>query len=159
MIKRHMLVLIAAGFISIAAPVVAAQDTPAQPSDQQSPAPGNQRKWHGMPDPTRRTQELAKMLTLTSDQQTKVQAALESERSQMDSVRQDSSLSAQDRRTKMMDVHKGTDAQIRAVLDPSQQTKWDEMLARRQQWMQNRRQGSPDSGSGAAQPGPPPPQQ
>ncbi len=158
MINRYMLALIVAGLISTAAPLVAAQDTPSPNPDQQATALGNQRKWHGMPDPVRRTQELAKMLNLTSDQQTKVQAALESERSQVNSMRQDTSLSSEDRHTKMMDLHKGTDAQIRAVLDPSQQTKWDEMQAKRQQLMQNRHQGAPDAGSGTAQPAPPPQQ-
>lgn len=159
MIKRYMLVLIAAGLITTAAAFVAAQDTPAPPADQQPPVQGNGHMRHGPPDPARRTQELTRQLNLTSDQQTKVQAALESERSQMDSVRQDSSLSPQDRRTKMMDMHKSTDAQIRAILDTTQQTKWDEIQAKRQQWMQNRRQGAPDAGAGADQPGPPPPQQ
>jgi len=85
-----------------------------------------------------------------------VQSALESERSQMESLHQDSSLSQQDRRAKMMEIHKGTDAQIRGVLDSNQQKKWDEMQAKREQWMQNRRGGSPDAGSGQQAP---PPQQ
>jgi periplasmic protein CpxP/Spy len=158
MVKRYMHVLIAAGLISTAALFVAAQDTPAPPPDQQSPAQGTGHMRNGPPDPAQRTQELTKKLNLTSDQQTKVQSALESERSQMDSMRQDSSLSQQDRRTKMMDLHKGTDAQIRAILDPTQQTKWDEMQAKRQQWMQNRHQGPPDAGAGAGQQAPPPQQ-
>lgn len=154
MMKRCMLVLITAGLISIAA----AQDTPAPPADQQSPpAAENGHMRHGPPDPAQRTQELTKKLNLNADQQNKVQAALDAERSQMDTVRQDSSLSPQDRRAKMMDLHKGTDAQIREILDPAQQTKWDEMQAKRQQWMQNRRQGPPNDGTGAGQQGPPPP--
>jgi len=45
-----------------------------------------------------------------------------------------------------MDIRKGTDAQIRELLDPTQQKKWDEMQAKRGEWMQHRHQG-PDSGS------------
>jgi hypothetical protein len=71
----------------------------------------------------------------------------------MEGLHQDSSLSQQDRRAKMMDIHKATDAQIRGVLDANQQKKWDEMQARREQRMQNRNQGPPDAGSA------PPPQQ
>jgi hypothetical protein len=74
----------------------------------------------------------------------------------MESVHQDTSLSQQDRRAKMMEIRKGTDAQIRGLLDSTQQKKWDEMQARREQWMQNRRSGAPDAGSD--QPGPPPQQ-
>ena len=85
-----------------------------------------------------------------------MQDVFQSERSQMESLRQDDSLSQQDRRAKMMEIHKNSDAQIRAVLDSTQQKKWDEMQAKREQWMQNRRSGPPDAGSGQQAP---PPQQ
>jgi hypothetical protein len=56
----------------------------------------------------------------------------------------------------MMDIHKSSDTQIRALLDSTQQQKWDEMQAKRQQWMQNRHQGPPN---GDSAPPPTPPQQ
>lgn len=153
MLKKHLLVLAAAGLISIAAPFAAAQDSPA--NDQQSaPSQDNGGRHHGPPDPARRTAELTKQLNLTSDQQPKVLAALQSESSQMESLHQDTSLSQQDRHAKMIEIRKATDAQIRGLLDSNQQKKWDEMQAKREQWMQNRRGGSPDSGSN--QQGPPP---
>jgi Spy/CpxP family protein refolding chaperone len=154
MLKQCLLVLVAAGLISIAAPFATAQDSPS--NDQQSPPSQDHGRRHGPPDPAQRTQELTKQLNLTSDQQTKVQDALQSERSQMESLHQDSSLSQQDRHAKMMEIHKSTDAQIRALLDSTQQKKWDEMQAKREQWMKNRRPGPPDAGS--AQQGPPPQQ-
>jgi Spy/CpxP family protein refolding chaperone len=135
MLKQCLLVLLAVGLISIAAPFAAAQDSP--------PAQGNGGWHHGPPDPAQRTQELTKKLNLTSDQQTKVQGIFQSEHSQMESLRQDTSLSQQDRHAKMMEIHKGTDAQVRALLDSTQQKKWDEMQAKREQWGQNRRQGPP----------------
>jgi Spy/CpxP family protein refolding chaperone len=152
MMKQSVLALVAAGLISVGASFATAQDNP--PNDQQSPpAQENGMRRHGPVDPAQRTAELTKKLNLTSDQQTKVQSALQSERSQMESLHQDSSLSQQDRRAKMMDIRKATDAQIRGVLDSNQQKKWDEMQARREQRMQNRNQGPPDAGSA------PPPQQ
>ena len=69
----------------------------------------------------------------------------------MESLRQDSSLSQQDRRAKMMDARKSSDTQVRALLDSTQQKKWDEMQAKREQWMQK---GHPADGGQA-----PPPQQ
>ena len=91
MLKKYLLVLMAAGLISIAVPFAAAQDSPS--NDQQAPPPQeNGMRHHGPPDPARRTAELTRRLKLTSDQQTKVQAALQSERSQMESVHQDLSL-------------------------------------------------------------------
>jgi len=150
MIKQSLLILATAGLISIA-PFATAQDNP---SNNQPSAPAQEHgRWHGHEDPAQRTAELTKKLKLTSDQQTKVQDALQSEHSQMESLHQDSSLSEQDRRAKMMDIRKTTDGQIRGLLDADQQKKWDEMQAKREQWMQNRHGGPPNGGSGA------PPQQ
>jgi protein CpxP len=152
MFKQSMLILAAAGLISIAAPFATAQNypSPSQSNDQQSAtSQGNGGRHHGPPDPAERTRELTKHLKLTSDQQTKVQSALVSEHSQMESVHQDTSLSQQDRRAKMMEIRKSTDDQIRGLLDSNQQKKWDEMQAKREQRMQNRRGGEPG----------PPPQQ
>ena len=81
---------------------------------------------------------LTKRLNLTSDQQAKVLDILKSEQSQMESLHSDSSLSQQDRHSKMMDIHKTSDDQIRALLDPDQQKKFDAMQNR--QW-QGRQQG------------------
>ena len=155
MLKQCLLVLVAAGLLSIAVPFAAAQDNPSN-DQQSSPSQDSGHRRHGPPDPAQRTQELTKQLQLTSDQQTKVQDIFQSERSQMESLRQDTSLSQQDRHTKMMEMHKSTDTQIRALLDSDQQKKWDEMQAKRGQWMQNRRPGPPDAGSGQQAP---PPQQ
>jgi len=155
MLKKHLLALVAAGAISIAAPFAAAQDN--QSNDQRAPpSQENGGRHHGPPDPARRTAELTKQLNLTSDQQAKVLSVLQSERSQMESLHQDTSLSQQDRRTKMMDIRETTDSQIRALLDANQQKKWDEKQAKREQWMQNRHSGPPDSNSGQQAP---PPQQ
>jgi periplasmic protein CpxP/Spy len=139
MIKQSLLILATAGLISMA-PFATAQDNP---SNNQPSAPAQEHgRWHGHEDPAQRTAELTKKLKLTSDQQTKVQDALQSEHSQMESLHQDSSLSQQDRRTKMMEIHKSTDGQIRGLLDADQQKKWDEMQAKREQRMQNREGGS-----------------
>jgi len=139
MIKQSLLILATAGLISIA-PFATAQDNP---SNNQPSAPAQEHgRWHGHEDPAQRTAELTKKLKLTSDQQTKVQDALQSEHSQMESLHQDSSLSQQDRHTKMMEIHKSTDGQIRGLLDADQQEKWDEMQAKREQRMQNREGGS-----------------
>ena len=146
MLKQPLLILAAAGLIAMAAPFATAQNSPSAPqsNDQQSPpAQDNGGRHHGPPDPAERTRELTKHLKLTSDQQTKVQSALESEHSQMESLHQDTSLSQQDRHAKMMEIRNSTDTQIRGLLDSTQQKKWDEMQARREQRMQNRGQQGP----------------
>jgi protein CpxP len=152
MLKQHLLVLVAAGALSITAPFAAAQDAP--PADQQSQPSHEHPGWQrGAQDPAQRTQELTKRLKLTSDQQAKVQEILQSSHSQMEALHQDSSLSQQDRRTKMMDIHKGANDQVRALLDSNQQKKWDEMQAKREQWMQDRH---PGTGAGSDRQGAPP---
>ena len=49
---------------------------------------------------------LTKQLRLTSDQQPKVLEILKSEQSQMENLRSDSSVTQDDRRSKMMEIHK-----------------------------------------------------
>jgi protein CpxP len=147
MLKQSLLILVAAGLISIAAPFATAQDSPSN-NQQSAPSQDHGRWHHGHEDPAQRTQELTKQLKLTPDQQTKVQDALQAEQSQMESLHQDSSLSQEDRHSKMMEIHKSTDEQIRGLLDASQQKKWDEMQAKREQWMHNRHGSAPDAGSG-----------
>lgn len=134
MFKHFLLALIAAGLITMSTTFVTAQDSMSH--DQQASQEGGHMH-HGMGmDPARRTQELTKKLNLTSDQQSKVQGILQSEKSQMESLHQDNSASQQDRHSKMMDIHKTSSDQIRAVLDSNQQKKWDEMQARREEHMQ-----------------------
>lgn len=143
MFKQSLLILAAAGLISIAVPFATAQS-----NDQQSqPMQDNGGRHHGQQDPVEKTKELTKHLKLTSDQQAKVQQALETQHSQMESLHQDSSLSREDRHAKMMDIRKSTDDQIRGLLDPTQQKKWDEMQAKHEQWMQNRHGGAPEGQS------------
>jgi Spy/CpxP family protein refolding chaperone len=152
MLKQCLLVLLAASLISIAAPLAAAQSSNDSSPSTQQPAPGNGGWHHGPPDPAERTKELTKKLSLTPDQQTKVQDILQSEHSQMETLHQDSSLSQQDRHTKMMDIRKTSDTQIRALLDSTQQKKWDEMQAKREQW------GHGHHGDAGDHQGPPPQQ-
>jgi hypothetical protein len=148
--KHPLLVLIAAGVISIAAPFATAQSSPSD--SPQPPSQDNGMRRRGGMDPAQHTQELTQKLKLNSDQQSKVLSIYESAKSQMEGLRKDSSMSQEDRRSKMMEIRKNTDAQVREVLDSNQQRKWDEMQARREQHMQNGHQGPPpDSGSGQSQ--------
>ncbi len=99
-------------------------------SDQQQPAP-TQGEHHGAGQPPTADQELAhltKTLDLTSDQQAKIKPILDDSFKQMQSVHSDTSLSQQDRSTKMQEIHKNLSTQVREVLTPDQQTKFDSMM-------------------------------
>ncbi len=103
-------------------------------SDQQ---PGQEQGAHrqrmgkrGNPD-----QELAhltKQLNLTSDQQSKIKPILENQAEQMKQLHQDTSLAQQDRATKMHGIRENTTTQIRDVLNPDQQQKFDTMEKKRE---------------------------
>ena len=137
MLKHSLLALALAGVI-YAAPAIAqngAQNNSAP--DQQSAPNAQQQQWHGHGhgemDPAKHAEMLAKKLNLTADQQAKVQEIFKSEQSQMESLHSDSSMSRDDRHAKMMAIHQASGDQVRALLDPTQQKKWDEMQSRREE--------------------------
>jgi len=147
MLKRCLLVLMLAGLVYAVTPAFA-QD--AGGNDQQaapSGAPPEHGPGRGHMDPAKHAAMLAKRLNLSSDQQSKVEEILKSEQSQMESLRSDSSVSQQDRRSKMMDIHKSSNDQIRALLNPDQQKKWDEMQSKHGEWMQGHHPGGQAPGS------------
>ena len=142
MFKHSMLALALAGFI-YAAPAVA-QNSPQNntPDQQSAPSAHEGHRDHRPMDPAKRTEKLTSKLNLTADQQAKVQEILKSAQSQMQSVHNDSTLSRDERRARMMDIHKTSKDQVRALLDATQQKKWDEMQANREQRMRRHRSGS-----------------
>lgn len=148
MFKQCLLTLMLAGLIYAAAPAAVAQD--AGNNDQQAPpagGPQEQGRTRSRMDPARRAEMLTTQLNLTPDQKTKVLDIMKSDRSKIESVRDDSSLSPQDRRAKMMDIRKASNGQIRALLDSNQQKKFDEMQARQEQWMQGHHPGGEGMGA------------
>jgi len=80
-----------------------------------------------------RLQMLTQQLNLTSDQQSQIKPILENESQQMQSLHSDSSLSQQDRMSKMREIRQNTASQIKPILTPDQQTKWDDMMSRGRQ--------------------------
>ena len=138
MLKNWILALTLAGLV-YATPAVVAQDAPS--SDQQAAptgAPPENGQRGARFDPDRRAEMLTKRLNLSADQKTKVADIFKSEQEQMQKIHADASASQQDRHAKMMDSHRASNDQIRALLNPDQQKKWDEMQAKRDQWVKRR---------------------
>lgn len=101
-----------------------------------------------------RLQHMTRQLNLTDAQQQLIKPILENEAKQMQSLHEDSSLSQQDRMSKMMQIRQDTAEQIKPILNAEQQQKYEHMQ------MMNR-QGRDRSGAGQSQPqgeAPPPPQ-
>lgn len=141
MFKHCLLALSLAALSYAAAPVAIAQDAG---NTQAQPAPEHGRHHF---DPARRAEMLGKQLSLTSDQQAKVLDILKSEQSEMKSLHSDTSLSREDRHSKMMDLHQTSNDQIRALLTPDQQKKFDEILSRHEHWGHH-----PENSGGSASP-------
>jgi len=80
--------------------------------------------------PDQRLQHMTKMLNLTDDQQQKIKPILDNENQQMQTLRQDTTMSREDKMTKMRDMRQSTNDQIKAVLNADQQKKWEEMQSR-----------------------------
>jgi periplasmic protein CpxP/Spy len=132
MLKKLIITSLLAILSCMTAVSALAQDS-APDAQQAPPAGGPPEHGRGHFDPVQRTEMLTKKLNLTSDQQSKVLDVLKSEQSQMEKLHSDSSLSQDDRRAKMMDIHKTSNEQIRGLLDSDQQAKWDKMQSERGQ--------------------------
>ena len=89
----------------------------------------------------RQLEMLTQKLNLTADQQVKVKAIDEDTGKQMMALRNDTSLSQDDRRAKMMDIRKSSQDKIRAVLTDDQKTKYDALQAEMRERMKERQQG------------------
>lgn len=88
--------------------------------------------------------DMFKDLNLTKDQQDKVKAIQDKQRTEMETIR-NSSLSREEQRTKMMDMRKKYNDEIEAVLTPEQKEKYKAKQKEMQEQMQQRRR---DGGGG-----------
>ena len=94
-----------------------------------------QGRHHGMPSVDERLQRMTKVLNLTDDQQTKLRPILQEQHDQVASLKQDTSMSQQDRRAKFQQIRQDTHEKIRGVLNDQQKAKFDEMLSRQKDRM------------------------
>ena len=125
----------------------------AAPQTQDPQAPPASSADNGHPrhqaDPNRQLQMLTKRLNLTSDQQNKILPVLTNRVQQTESLRTDTSLSAQDRRAKMHSIREEGDTQIRAVLTDSQKQTYDQWQQQmREREMQRHEQRTNSGGTG-----------
>jgi Spy/CpxP family protein refolding chaperone len=83
---------------------------------------------------------LTKRLDLTTDQQAKVKTIQEDSGKQMMTLRNDTTMSQDDKRAKMMDIRKSSSDKIRAILTDDQKTKYDALQAEMRERMKERGQ-------------------
>jgi periplasmic protein CpxP/Spy len=111
-----------------------AQDAQSQQPDQSTQQPNQQGGKHhhrgGKNNSQKHLQKLTKELNLSADQQAKVKSILDDQQQQFATIHQDSSLSKADKKAKMAQVHDSAASQVRAILNPDQQPKFDAMMAK-----------------------------
>lgn len=125
---KRLTLLVSTALILLGAVLVYGQDN-SEAASGQSP-----RKQDGAAmSPENRLARLSQQLNLTGDQKTKIKPILQDEGKQAQSVRNDTSLSRQDRFAKMQEIRKNTFGQIRPILTSDQQAKLDNMLQQQEQ--------------------------
>jgi periplasmic protein CpxP/Spy len=118
--------------------VTRAQDTSAQQSSTQAESQnGMHQGQHAS-----RLDWMSKELNLTDDQKAKLKPVLAEEGKKMQSVKEDTTLSQDQKRDKMKEIHQNTDSQINDVLTPDQQKKYADMKAQQQKMHQQKQEES-----------------
>jgi Spy/CpxP family protein refolding chaperone len=101
----------------------------------QQPAPMAPGMRHGM-SPDEQLARMTKDLNLTSDQATQIKPILVNRQQQMMTLRQDQSMSQEDKMAKMKSLREDSNTKIAAVLNDTQKQQFAEMQAKQQQRMQ-----------------------
>jgi len=99
---------------------------------QMGPGQGGGQMGHGPGQPMtadQRLQRMTKQLNLSDAQQQQIKPILENEAKQMQGLREDSSLSQQDRMSKMQQIRQGTSEQIKPILNADQQQQYEQMMS------------------------------
>jgi len=126
--KMTVIAALALGSLLTMGTVVNAQDTttpPAATPPAGAPPGGGRGRQLSI-------EQLATKLALSDDQKTNVQAVLVAQRQQMRDLRNDTTLSTDDRRAKMKTIRDDANAKLKTILTPDQFAKYQAlMLARR----------------------------
>ena len=109
---------------------VRADDTTAPATPSAAPAEKGPKRHGERPDPAKMEARAAKELSLTADQETKWKDIGQRQRTAIDAIQNDASLTRRERREKAMDTMKQFRAERRATLTADQQHKFDDLQAK-----------------------------
>lgn len=73
-------------------------------------------------------ERLARVLSLTDEQKTNVQAAITDMQTQMTELRGDSSLTPEDKRAKSRELREALNAKFKDILTPEQYARWQQIM-------------------------------
>jgi len=129
--RKSFCSLVLTGVLAIAGSAAFAQSD----STAQQPAPMAPGMHHGM-SADEQLARMTKDLNLTSDQATQIKPILVNRQQQMQTLRQDLSMSQEDKMAKMKSLREDSNTKIEAVLNDTQKQQFAEMQAKQQQRMQ-----------------------
>ena len=109
--KLSLVAALAVGGLLACATVTSAQDAPKKKG----------------PTVEQRVDRMNTELNLTADQKTKVTALFEDSQKKMRELRQDTSLSQEDRREKVRGMREAEDKKLKEILTPEQWEKWQKV--------------------------------
>jgi Spy/CpxP family protein refolding chaperone len=125
--------LLATGLTLGSAAAFAQQDNAAPAATQQGQFGGHKQR-----TPDEQVAHMAKRYSLTADQQAQIKPILANQQQQMVALRQDSTLSRDDKRAKMQSIHADSTNKIQAILNDTQKQKFAQDQQKREQRMQQR---------------------
>ncbi|MFT4093136.1 MAG: hypothetical protein QM640_05815 [Niabella sp.] len=126
-------IFLAAAISALSITATYAQDTDAPPPPPKEKKEGGDRKGPG-------GMKMYEDLNLTQEQKDKIKAIEDENRPKLQAIRQDASLSDDDKRSKSMELRKAQKEKIDEILTPEQKTKLDEKMKK----MREERKGGPD---------------
>jgi periplasmic protein CpxP/Spy len=134
MSKKMFLVLVCALFLVFTGAQSMAQNNPDKAASQAASSASQAQNDAGQVlDPETKAQvqsklqEISTELNLTDDQKDKIKPVLQDEFKQLKAVKDDASLSPDQRQAKAKEIHESTKSQINSFLTPDQQKKLGEM--------------------------------
>jgi Spy/CpxP family protein refolding chaperone len=141
--KRSISILALSALVGVAAAIGAPQEASA-PAQQDKTAQTGVKHASGRrhADPQQQVQRLAKRLQLTSEQQSQLLPILSQRTERAKAIRNDSTLSATDRRAKLRDLRQESEAQIKNVLTDTQKQQYDAMVQQRRSHMKRHEAGT-----------------
>jgi Spy/CpxP family protein refolding chaperone len=118
--KTLALTALMAGGLFAASTLQAQDATNTPPAGEHHGGPGGPGGMRGRPN----ADMIAKELGLTDDQKAQVKAAIEDTQSKMKALRDDTSLSPEDKKAKFKEIRDANMAKMKEILTPEQFTKW-----------------------------------
>jgi periplasmic protein CpxP/Spy len=115
-------------------------------AQQDSPAPGASAQQGGHrqpPTPDEQVARMTKRYNLSADQQAQIKPIIADQQQKMLALRQDSSLSQDDKMAKMKSIHEDSNTKIQAILNDTQKQQFAQDQQRMQERMQQHAGGAP----------------